>query len=153
MNNGLYSSQGTGTADAICKVLFFNAIGSPAYYTANTSHLTLLGNTVYESAGIIKNGNSIVVNSSGYYNIYAQVYIDPDGTSDGQLAVYINGNPISSNFFTSGVDLASMNISTVLQLNGGDNIAFYINSSARYDVLQNDPTFNAQASYAQVYKI
>lgn len=156
MNNGLYSSQGnsTSTDATICRVLFAETTGE--YYGTGINK-TVLNTTVYETNNITRSGDSIIVNSAGYYNIYAQVYTYGDRGANHMcsLAVYVNGivksvtpqmRPTAENKLTS--------ISTTLQLNIGDVIEFYTYvGTTSYDVLATEGTFNARASYADVYKI
>jgi hypothetical protein len=155
MNNGLYNSQGYNTTEvAVCKILFATTTGQA--YPTNTNNKAQIGTTVYDSLNIIRATNSIVVKSSGYYNIYTQVYTDSGGSNHMcSIAIYINGNAmVATPEARPTAQTKTTNISTVLQLNAEDVIEFYtFSAGAAYDITQTDPAFNTQASYAYIYKI
>jgi hypothetical protein len=103
-----------------------------------------------------RNTNTINVNSSGLYKMYAQFFFQDNGSSNIEMAMFINNNPYKAFYLGDAKTLTtlSFNFSCIANLNANDNIQFHINGGANgFKLITLSPLYNVTCSYMTIEKL
>jgi len=124
---------GSLNADAQVYEVSFLQKDSPPYPSGD--NLIELDQDLIANPNYTRNTNTITVNSSGTYRIYAQCRFEVSSgvQDDAEMAVFINNNPYRAYYIKNikSSEISTYNFSCIASLNTNDTIEFHINSNTQ----------------------